>query len=112
MSDVLYVCYDDIFKIKQISSFNLLLVGFDFAVLCICVLTVLFCISAYMKLQIGSYFYICIGSTWASYGIIMLNITSFFSVSEETKFEVDTTSIILSYLYHFGNVNKELFRYC
>ena len=35
-----------------------------------------------------------------------------FSVSEETKFEVDTTSIILSYLYHFGNVNKELFRYC
>ena len=32
-------------------------------------------------------------------------------VSEETKFEVDTTSIILSYLYHFGNVNKELFRY-
>ena len=36
----------------------------------------------------------------------------FFSVSEETKFEVDTTSIILSYLYHFWNVNKELFRYC
>ena len=35
-----------------------------------------------------------------------------FSVSKETKFEVDTTSIILSYLYHFGNVNKELFRYC
>ena len=35
-----------------------------------------------------------------------------FWVSEETKFEVDTTSIILSYLYHFGNVNKELFRYC
>ena len=32
-------------------------------------------------------------------------------VSEETKFEVDTTSIILSYLYHFCNVNKELFRY-
>ena len=32
-------------------------------------------------------------------------------VSEETKFEVDTTSTILSYLYHFGNVNKELFRY-
>ena len=35
-----------------------------------------------------------------------------FSVSEETKFEVDTTSIILNYLYHFRNVNKELFRYC
>ena len=31
-------------------------------------------------------------------------------VSEETKFEVDTTSIILSYLYHFENVNEELFR--
>ena len=26
--------------------------------------------------------------------------------SEETKFEIDTTSIISSYLYHFGNVNK------
>ena len=36
----------------------------------------------------------------------------FFSVSEETKFKVDTTSIILCYLYHFRNVNKELFRYC
>ena len=35
-----------------------------------------------------------------------------FFVSKETKFEVDTTSIILSYLYHFWNVNKELFRYC
>ena len=32
-------------------------------------------------------------------------------VSEETKFEVDTTSMILNYLYHFGNVNKELFRH-
>ena len=32
-------------------------------------------------------------------------------LSEETKFEVDTTSIILSYLYHFRNVNKELFKY-
>ena len=93
------------FQIKKISSFNLLLVGFDFAILCICFLRVLFCISAYMKLQIGSYFYICIASYWASYRIIMLNITSFFLVSEETKFEVDTTSIVLSYLYHFGNVN-------
>ena len=35
-----------------------------------------------------------------------------FSVSKETKFKVDTTSIILSYLCHFRNVvNKELFRY-
>ena len=29
-----------------------------------------------------------------------------FSVSEETKFEVDTTSISLSYLYHLWNVIK------
>ena len=35
-----------------------------------------------------------------------------FLVSEETKFDVDTTSMILSHLYHFGNVNKELFKYC
>ena len=35
-----------------------------------------------------------------------------FSDSEETKFELDTTSIILSYQYHSGNVKKELFRYC
>ena len=34
------------------------------------------------------------------------------SVSEEAKLEVDTTSIILSYLYHFGNANKQLFIYC
>ena len=32
-------------------------------------------------------------------------------VSEETKYEVNATSIILSYLYHVGNVSKELFRY-
>ena len=38
--------------------------------------------------------------------------TNVFLVSKETKFEVDTTSIILSYLYHFRNVEKELFRYC
>ena len=30
----------------------------------------------------------------------------FFRVSEETKFEVDTTPIILYRLYHFGNVKK------
>ena len=28
------------------------------------------------------------------------------SLSEVTKFELDTTSIILSYIYHSGNVNK------
>ena len=35
-----------------------------------------------------------------------------FSVSEKSKFDVDVTSTILNYLYHFWNVNKELFRYC
>ena len=39
-------------------------------------------------------------------GVVVVNL-----ISEETKFEVDTTSMILSYLYHFGNNNKELFRY-
>ena len=29
-----------------------------------------------------------------------------FSVSEETKFEVDTISTILSYLYNLGDVKK------
>ena len=33
-------------------------------------------------------------------------------VSGETKFEAHTTSIILSYLHHFGDVKKKLFRYC
>ena len=33
-------------------------------------------------------------------------------VSEETEFEIDTTAITLSYLYHFGTVNKKLFSYC
>ena len=32
-------------------------------------------------------------------------------VSEENKLEVGTTSIILSYLYCFGNGNNKLFRY-
>ena len=35
-----------------------------------------------------------------------------FRFREKTKFETDTTSIIVSYLYHFRNVNKELFGYC
>ena len=34
-----------------------------------------------------------------------------FLVSKKTKLEVDTTSIILSHLYHFVNVNKELLRF-
>ena len=39
-----------------------------------------------------------------------LQATSVFLVSEGTKLEVDTSSIVLSYLYHFRNVKKELFR--
>ena len=35
-----------------------------------------------------------------------------FLVSEENKLEVDATFIIVSYLYHFGDVRKESFRYC
>ena len=34
-----------------------------------------------------------------------------FPVSEETKFKVNATSIILNYLYYFGNVNKESFKW-
>ena len=41
-----------------------------------------------------------------------LQVVDVFSISKETMFDVDTTSVILSYLYHFGNENKELFRYC
>ena len=40
-----------------------------------------------------------------------LQVIDVFLISKETMFDVDTTSIILSYLYHFGNENKELFRY-
>ena len=43
---------------------------------------------------------------WESESVVV------FSVSGENKFEVDTTSISLSYLCHFRNVIKELFRYC
>ena len=56
---------------KQISSFNLLLVGFDFVVLCICFLGHFFHISAIIKLGIASYLYICIASYLASHGMIM-----------------------------------------
>ena len=38
-----------------------------------------------------------------------LQIVVAFSVSEGTNFEVDTISIILSYLYHVGNVKQKLF---
>ena len=78
---------------------------------CFVFLRVPFHFSAIMKLQIASYLYIfCFIFILASHGIIMLKIV--FSVPEETKFEVDTTSIILSYSFHFKNVNNELFKYC
>ena len=53
--------------------------------------------------------------SWHDYMLVKLQavvavVVAAVLVSEETKFEVDTISIILS-LYHFGNVNKELFRY-
>ena len=78
---------------------------------CFVFLRVLFHISAIVKLRIASYLYI-FGSIFilASHGIIMLEIV--FSVPEETKFEVATTSIIFSYSFHFRNANNELFKYC
>ena len=90
--------------------FNLLLVGFFILLFCCFVfLRVLFHISAIMKLRIASYLYIfCFIFILAFHGIIMLKFV--FSVPEETKFDVDTTSIILSYLYNFRNVNNELFK--
>ena len=44
--------------------------------------------------------------------LTVLQSVAVFSVFEETKFEVDTASIILSYLYHFVNLNKKLMRCC
>ena len=62
---------------KEISSFNLLQVGIDFAVLCM-FLRALFHISAIMELRIASYLYICIASYLTSHDITMLKITSCF----------------------------------
>ena len=69
-----------------------------------------------MKLQIALYLHTYITSYLVSHQIMWhnkrihgrgLTITGCcFTISEETKFEVDTTSIILSYLYNFGNINK------
>ena len=100
---------------------------------CWLVLILLFCVyvflralfdsSAIMKLQIALYLYIYIASYLISHQIIWhnkrinvhglkLQVVAVFSASKETKFKVDTTSIILNYLYHFGNVHKEFLRYC
>ena len=46
-----------------------------------------------------------------SHGLKITSCCCFFGF-EETKFEVNTTSIILSYLYNFENIDKESFRYC
>ena len=69
------------------------MVGFDFAVLFMCIFY-------------DSFFYSFAIMKYESRAVAV------FSDSEKTKFEVDTTSVILGYLYHFGNVKKELFRYC
>ena len=62
------------FYLKHL-TFNLLLVGFDFAVLWYVFFRVFFDISAFMKLQIASHLHICIASCLACQGIIMLNFT-------------------------------------
>ena len=78
---------------NKIFPFSSLMVGFDFAVLFMCIFY-------------DSFFYSFAIMKYESRAVVV------FSDSEKTKFEVDTTSIILSYLSHFGNVNKELLRYC
>ena len=108
-----------IFKIKRISSFNLLLVDFNFFlcliwIYCFVYMCFLGCFFTFMlswnSFIFGNIHSFLFGVSWR----IMLKITGcccFFSF-KDTKYEVDTTSIILSYLYYFGNANKELFRYC
>ena len=113
-----------IFKIKQISLFYLYCWLVLILLFCVYVfLRVLFHSFAIMKLWIALHLLIFIASYLTSHQIMWhkkginghgLKVTQavvIFSASEETKFDVDTTSIILSYLCHFGNVNKELFRY-
>ena len=78
---------------NKIFPFSSLMVGFDFAVLFMCIFY-------------DSFFYSFAIMKYESRAVVV------FSDSEKTKFEVDTTSVILSYLYRFGNVKKELFRYC
>ena len=75
---------------------------------------VLFHISAVIKLLIASCLYIiCFIFILVSWNNHVENYRLLlFSVSEEANFEIDTNSIIVSYLYHFRNVNKELYRYC
>ena len=88
---------------------------------CVCVCVFhwpIFRSSALMKLQMSSCLNICIASDLSSHQIMWhkkKNLWScfrtymlllFFSFFEETKFEVDTTSIILSSIYQSLNVNE------
>ena len=59
---------------------------------------------------IAGQFWVC----WFMYMFLRALFDSFaiMKLQIATNFEVGNASIILSYLYHFDNVNKELFRYC
>ena len=65
------------------------------------VLILLFCLNAFYGV-----FYSSVIMKWR-----IKTSCCFLSVSEETKFKVDTTSIVSSHLYHFENVKEELFRH-
>ena len=71
VADLRQRCF--IFKVKQIFSFNLLLVGFDLTVLCMYFLRH-FC-SAIMKLRIASFLHISTASSLASHQIMRYNKT-------------------------------------
>ena len=93
------------FQFKKIFSFKLLLVGFDMLFYVYVFLRVFFHISC---------FHIRIASYLAPHQIMWHNKRihghglkiQAVSFSKKTKFKVNTTSIILSYIYHYGNVNK------
>ena len=111
------------FKVKQTSFFNLCWSVLTLLFFVYVFLRVLFHSSAIMKLRKALYLHIPIASYLTSHQIMWhnkriismawkLKCVLVFSASEETKFQVDATSIILRNLYNFRNVNKELFRYC
>ena len=67
-SDLTVYCKKkSILKIKQIFSFNLLLVSFDFAVSCMCFLGCFFTVLPSWKLWIASCLHTCIASYLASH---------------------------------------------
>ena len=67
------------FQSKTIFSFNLLLIGFDFAALYIFVSSDTFSLLPIMKLHIASYLHVCIASYLASHQIMwnMAKVTQF-----------------------------------